>query len=161
MIRVLKEGPAGTDAAAEDARLLACYTSGADPEAFRRLHDRYAGLVYRVCRRGAGADAADDAYQAVWLIFARRARTVRDGRVLPGWLARVAYRVSARARRRAAAATVGSDGLHPGGAAMAAAADPNPTADPAVGAAARELVGVIERAVAGLPDHLREVVELC
>jgi RNA polymerase sigma factor (sigma-70 family) len=67
--------------------------------AFEALVLRHGPTVLRVCRRVLRDPyEAEDAFQATFLILARRAGSIRKREVLGGWLCRVAYRVSARAR---------------------------------------------------------------
>jgi DNA-directed RNA polymerase specialized sigma24 family protein len=88
-----------------DAELLRRFAS--DPRdavsevAFAALVDRHGPMVLGVCRRVTGdRHAADDAFQAVFLILARKAQTVRLGAddSLGRWLYRVSVRVARRAR---------------------------------------------------------------
>ena len=44
---------------------------------------------------------AEDAFQAVFLVLANRARSIRNKESIGGWLFGVAHRVAARARSRA------------------------------------------------------------
>jgi RNA polymerase sigma factor (sigma-70 family) len=84
-----------------DDLLLDRYWRG-DQDAFTVLVERHAPLVLSVCRRllGPGPDA-EDAFQATFLILARRAGTVRWEACIRGWLYRVALQVARRARQRA------------------------------------------------------------
>lgn len=78
--------------------------SGAAGEAaFEVLVRRHGPMVLAICR-GVLRDVhdADDAFQATFLVLARRASTVRGRDRLAPWLARVARRIAWRARREAA-----------------------------------------------------------
>lgn len=89
-------------AAVPDADLLARFAGHRDQAAFAELVRRHGPLVYRECRRSAGPDAADDAFQATFLILARRADRLAHPDRLAGWLFGVASRVARRARRQLA-----------------------------------------------------------
>jgi RNA polymerase sigma-70 factor (ECF subfamily) len=100
------EGSAGD---LSDGRLLERYLSGteaAGAAAFEVLVRRHGPMVLSVCR-GVLRDPADadDAFQATFLVLARRAATVRDGDRLATWLGRVARRIAVRARVQAARRT--------------------------------------------------------
>src|SRR4051794_36970624 len=78
-----------------DAELLGRYVRGRDPAAFELLFWRHGPMVWGVCRRVLGnAPDADDAYQAAFVVFARKARTVGRGAALAAWLHRVAWRTA-------------------------------------------------------------------
>lgn len=85
-------------AAVPDADLLARFAADRDEAAFAELVRRHGPLVYRECLRGAGPDAADDAFQATFLILTRRAGRLAHPDRLAGWLFGVASRVARRAR---------------------------------------------------------------
>ena len=60
-------------------------------------------MVLRVCRGVLHDDHdAEDAFQAVFLVLAGRAGSIRRGESVASWLFGVAHRVSARARRATA-----------------------------------------------------------
>jgi RNA polymerase sigma factor (sigma-70 family) len=86
----------------EDRRLLRRFVEENSQEAFAALTTRYLGLVYSVCRRElADAEAAEDVTQAVFLILARKAPTLRRGVVLSGWLFQTARFAAKNARLQA------------------------------------------------------------
>src|SRR5262245_1085615 len=70
-----------------DADLLKAISAGRDEEAFAELVRRYGPLVLSVCRRVlADRPVADDAFQAVFLVVAREAGTLRRPEQLGNWL---------------------------------------------------------------------------
>lgn len=93
----------GTAAGLADVELLARFLAdrGAGGEsAFAALVTRHGPMVLRVCR-GELHDlhAAEDAFQATFLVLARQARSIRERSSLASWLYGVARRVARRARR--------------------------------------------------------------
>jgi len=89
-----------------DAELIERFLDrrGADAEdAFASLVQRHGPMVLGVCRRMlAGSSDADDAFQAVFLVLARRAGAIRRVEGLKSWLYGVSVRTAKEARRRAA-----------------------------------------------------------
>jgi RNA polymerase sigma factor (sigma-70 family) len=82
-----------------DAELLRRYQIDKTDEDFAALVQRYGRLVWMVCRNLTRCEAdADDAFQAVFLVFLRNAHKLRDAGKLPAWLHGVAYRVCSKAR---------------------------------------------------------------
>jgi RNA polymerase sigma factor (sigma-70 family) len=73
-----------------------------DRQAWDALVDRYAPLIWMICRRY-GLDAADaeDVGQSVWLRLVDHLDQVRDPAALPGWLATTTRRECARVLRAA------------------------------------------------------------
>jgi RNA polymerase sigma factor (sigma-70 family) len=93
----------GTLGGLTDSELLGRFLAGdaalADA-AFTVIVDRHGPMVMRVCRSALGTTHdAEDASQAVFLVLARRARSVRRRESAASWLYGVARRVAARARR--------------------------------------------------------------
>jgi RNA polymerase sigma factor (sigma-70 family) len=86
-----------------DGELLARFVTGdasSAEAAFAILVERHGPMVMRVCRSALGtAHDAEDASQAVFLVLARRARSVRRRDSASSWLYGVARRIAARARR--------------------------------------------------------------
>ncbi len=96
----------GTLAGLPDARLLERYARERDELAFESLVQRHGAMVMAVCR-GVVADPndADDAFQAAFLLLARKAERLWVNDSLGGWLHRVACRIALQlksdtARRR-------------------------------------------------------------
>src|SRR5262245_37674325 len=86
-----------------DDRLLERFALGRDEAAFEALLHRHGPLVLGVCRRVLfDAHAAEDAFQATFLVLARRAGSIARPTQLGNWLYGVALRVAGRARKTAA-----------------------------------------------------------
>ncbi len=88
---------------AADADLLRRFVTSGDEHAFAALLERHGPMVLGVCRRILREPHdADDAFQATFLVLARKARSVTRPELLAGWLYRVAYRTALRAQLEAA-----------------------------------------------------------
>jgi DNA-directed RNA polymerase specialized sigma24 family protein len=84
---------------APDAELLERFVRRRDEAAFAALVARHGPMVLHVCQRGLGdAHAAEDCFQATFLILARKACSVRHRDALAAWLFGVAARVARKAR---------------------------------------------------------------
>lgn len=97
---------AGTVGELTDAQLLERFLSGHDGQAemaFEALVTRHGSMVLDVCRNVLrDAHDAQDAFQATFLILARRAKTIRRRDSVASWLFGVARRVASRAKSEAA-----------------------------------------------------------
>src|SRR5262245_9580608 len=143
-----------TDAAAgraTDEHLLARFTMQRDEQAFAELVARHGPMVWGVCRRVLRHEQdAEDAFQAVFLVLARRASAVRRGEALGAWLHRVACRVAARVLR----AEVRRKGQ----------VLPEPVRrsnDPVPEVIARELLALLDEELLHLPEKLHVPFVLC
>src|SRR5215471_16231532 len=87
------------DGGETDAQLLMRFAVGHDESAFEALLRRHGAMVLAVCRRVLGHHHdAEDAFQAAFLILARKAGSVVKAGSLGCWLHQVAYRVAVEAR---------------------------------------------------------------
>ena len=74
-----------------------------DTQAWHALVERYAPLIWSICRRYRLGDAdAEDVSQDIWLHLVRHLETLRDPAALPGWLATTTRRECDRKVRAAA-----------------------------------------------------------
>ncbi len=83
---------------AADRELLARFVATRDGGAFAALLDRHGPMVMGVCQRILRDADAEDAFQATFLVLARRAAALRADESLGPWLYVVARRVALRLR---------------------------------------------------------------
>jgi RNA polymerase sigma factor (sigma-70 family) len=142
----------GTVTGLSDSQLLERFRTDRDATAFEALVARHGPMVLSVCR-GVLRDPADaeDAYQATFLILVKKARTIRGGQALGGWLYQVAHRVAIQAnvvaaRRRAHEREAGQ---------MTAALATSGPGTP------DDLLPALHEEIARLPEKYRLAVVLC
>ncbi len=88
-----------------DAQLMTQFLASQEGSeaAFRVLIHRHGPMVLGVCRRILGDEhAAEDAFQATFLVLVKKAGTLRDRDLLTNWLYGVALRVASKERARGA-----------------------------------------------------------
>lgn len=140
-----------------DGRLLGRFVRSRDDAAFTELVRRLGPMVLGVCRRVVGDHHhAEDAFQAAFVVLARRAADVNPREAVRPWLYGVAVRVAREARtmaaKRSARETPVAD-LTNGRREPAGVTDDRTERD--------ELAGVLDEEIGRLPDHLRAAVVLC
>src|SRR5215469_6479590 len=95
----------GSVAGLSDRQLIERFVAGRDSlaaeAAFAAIVGRHGPMVLGVCRQilGDGHDA-EDAFQAIFLVLARKARSIRDPDLLGNWLYGVALRSARSAKIR-------------------------------------------------------------
>jgi RNA polymerase sigma factor (sigma-70 family) len=142
-------GPAG--GGQTDEQLLSRFIAQRDESAFEALVQRHGPLVWGVCRRSlADLHAAEDAFQATFLVLARRAAAIVKRASLRSWLHGVACRIAQRARER------GQREQN-----RLAAIDPAQLAAPSDADAWRQLQPILDEELNRLPDKYRAPLLLC
>jgi RNA polymerase sigma factor (sigma-70 family) len=133
-----------------DGQLLDRFTARHEEAAFAALVRRHGPMVLGVCRRVLGNHHdAEDAFQAAFLILARKAVSISKRDSVGSWLYQVAYHVAMKARERKDRKT---------SQARAAARSP---ADPLEEITARELLAAFDEEVQRLPEKYRTPLVLC
>ena len=159
----------GSVAGLSDRQLLERYTAGGrDPAgeaAFAALVGRHGPMVLGICRQLLGdVQHAEDAFQAVFLVLARKARSIRDPDLLGNWLYGVAIRTARCARQQIARRRRREEGdaMKGPGAALRLVRPAEPTAPPADRPAIdREQAEAIHGEIDRLPRAFRLPVVLC
>lgn len=95
--------PLGNEPTIPDYALLRRYAENADETAFATVVSRYAGFVYSsALRRLRNADSAEEVTQAVFIVLARKAGSIRPDQLLGAWLFKaVRYAAADFAKREA------------------------------------------------------------
>jgi DNA-directed RNA polymerase specialized sigma24 family protein len=133
-----------------DSLLLERFARHRDEVAFARLLRRHGPMVLAVCRRLLRhSQDAEDAFQATFLVLARRAGSIGRPQQLAGWLHGVATRTARKARvlaarRRALERPLGNMDC------------PAPAGPPSLG-----FGSVLDEEIGRLPEKYRTAVVLC
>jgi RNA polymerase sigma factor (sigma-70 family) len=149
----------GSVAGLTDRQLLERFVARRDhaaEDAFAALVTRHGPMVLGVCRQLLGDHQhAEDAFQAVFLVLARKARSIRDPDLLGNWLYGVALRTSRKAKVRRARRRKGEEGRamrHPG---------PGSTVPADRSAIDREQAEALHEEIERLPSSFRLPLVLC
>jgi RNA polymerase sigma factor (sigma-70 family) len=140
-----------------DHSLLAAYEAERGQAAFTELMRRHGPMVLRTCHRVLGQSPdAEDAFQATFVLLARRAAQLRreaaGRKSLGGWLHRVAYRTALDVLAKSACRQV-----HERQACAMTHAEP----DPITKATWNEIRPILDAEVDVLPDEPRRLLIAC
>ncbi len=153
-LRRITASPSGESVA--DPELLRRFVRSQDHQAFAVLVKRHGPLVMRTCKRVLGdPEGAEDAFQATFLVLARKAHRLARPAALAGWLHGVACRVAKKAVAQRARGTSRLQSL------PADVYPPAASADPLAELTARELMAIVDEEIARLPEKFRLPVILC
>jgi RNA polymerase sigma factor (sigma-70 family) len=149
-------------AESDDAFLLDQFAARRDERAFEALVRRHGRLVREVCRHVLSSEEdAEDAFQATFLVLARKAGAIRKRQSLASWLHGVALRASWNARKSAMRqrqrATAVAAGQKPGFSEKPGFYVEQPVTE----AALREVQAILDEEVQRLPEKLRAPFVLC
>ena len=145
---LLDRGAFGHLADAQLLEIFARTSNGDSSAAFETLVLRHGPSVLRTCRMVLGDRAeADDAFQATFLVLARRASSLRPCESIGPWLEEVARRISLKTRSAAIRRR-----MHERESAVSLLVDSDPRSE-----VSESLRDEIDR----LPEHLRAPIVLC
>jgi RNA polymerase sigma factor (sigma-70 family) len=150
---------AGMGVDSSDAELLSRFATDRDlaaEGAFTALVRRHGPMVFRVCRQIVGdRHTAEDAFQATFLILARRAGSIQQPELLGQWLHGVAFRTAREARMQ-------QHRRQQRECAIAGALEPvDRSGRPDVALVCREELEALHEEVSRLPERYRVPVVLC
>jgi RNA polymerase sigma factor (sigma-70 family) len=149
---VARSAGASTHADVTDGELLRTYARSRAEAPFADLVRRLGPMVLGVCRRVAGDQhLADDAFQAAFVVLARRAGDVRPAEAVRAWLYGVAVR-TAREARAVSARRLAREVPMP----TVPDRAQEPRTEPDVDALA-----ILDEEIANLAEHFRSAVVIC
>lgn len=137
--------------------LLRRFVDHKDQSAFTALVELHGPLVFDVCRRVLrDRHAAEDAFQAVFHVLAKKGATIQRPHLLGNWLYGVAYRVSQKAKTTSAR----RKNYESQAATMTGGESKNPIGEPNLQVAWQEMRSVLDEELNRLPQKLRDPIIL-
>ena len=134
-----------------DEALLERYTTRREEAAFTALVRRHSPMVLGVCRRVLHHEQdAEDAFQAVFCVLARKAGSISKRAAVGAWLYAVAYRIACKARAKRGRQPVSHSDL-----------PEIPAAEDSPEWAWKELRPILDAEVNRLPKKCRQAFILC
>jgi RNA polymerase sigma factor (sigma-70 family) len=134
-----------------DRQLLRRFVADRDEAAFAALVQRHGTMVLGVCHGVLGHQQdAEDAFQATFLVLARKANAIRKQESVSSWLHGVAYRLALKAKTQAAKRHSGQ-GPPP----------PPLTEGPLEDLSVREWQAILHEELQRLPEKYRAALLLC
>jgi RNA polymerase sigma factor (sigma-70 family) len=153
LIGPLRRLAAGPTRPRSDGELLAAFVQQHDADAFESLVRRHGPMVFGVCRRVIHhTPTAEDAFQAVFVVLARRAASVVPREQVANFLFGVAYRTALKAKGHLARLRTREKQV---------VAMPEPTAPIGAPPVWDDVQSVIDEELAALTEKLRLPVVLC
>jgi RNA polymerase sigma factor (sigma-70 family) len=150
MRRLTRRMGAASGADVSDGQLVEQALAGESDAAFEAIVQRHGAMVYRVCWRVLQQPQdAEDAFQATFLVFAGKLRSLRKHASLASFLHGVAHRVAVRARAQARTRR------------RREAEVPAPDSLPADDLCWNELRAALDMELCRLPEKLRQPLILC
>ncbi len=144
---------AGVLGVLSDGQLLDRFVADRDEAAFEVLVRRHGTLVWGVCRRTLGSHHdAEDAFQATFLVLARRAASIVPRERLPNWLHGVARQTALKARAMASRRRRRETPM---------ATLPEPAVVGPESNRVDDRLEWLDRELGHLPDRYREAIVLC
>lgn len=136
-----------------DAALLQHFLDLHDESAFAALVERHGPMVLATCRRQLGNSSdADDAFQATFLVLARKAASITKRNHVGPWLYRVACLTSGKLRLAAQRQRLRDQQVR---------LMPEPSAAGVESIEVRDELALLDQAMSELPEKLRVPLVLC
>lgn len=151
VIQQLRKTALGDGSGRTDGELLEAFAGRRDAGALAALVQRHGAMVWGVCQRVLRCHHdVEDAFQATFLVFVRKAATIRHKEMVGNWLYGVAHQTAIRARALAARRGVRERQV---------AQMP----EPGVGGEEtwNDLQPLVDEELSRLPDKYRTLVVLC